>query len=156
VLSILPQPLQSCRKSPAPKTNSPKICHPDRSGPIFSFAPNYGASGRGVEGSLFLPRLSFAFLLSPDRWSLLPDHCSLLTGHSSCPLIADNPLPRHCEVLVPKLCEGREGVVAMEKSKKHVQNPHAGHPSASWRSSLDHRRVTKPVTYYQSLANSNL
>jgi len=26
-------------------------CRPDRSGPIFSFAPNYGASGRGVEGS---------------------------------------------------------------------------------------------------------
>ena len=27
--------------------------HPDRSGPIFSCAPNYGASGGGVEGSLF-------------------------------------------------------------------------------------------------------
>jgi hypothetical protein len=27
-------------------------CHSDRSGPIFSSAPNYGASGRGVEESL--------------------------------------------------------------------------------------------------------
>ncbi len=33
-----------------------KICHPDRSGPIFSSVPNCGASGRGVEGSLFLFR----------------------------------------------------------------------------------------------------
>src|SRR5208283_2124371 len=27
------------------------FCHPDRSGPIFSLAPNCGASGRAVEGS---------------------------------------------------------------------------------------------------------
>jgi len=50
--------------------HSPKFCHPDRSGPISSFAPNYGASGRGVEGSLFLPASLFAFLLPPGRWSL--------------------------------------------------------------------------------------
>ena len=30
--------------------------HPDRSGPTFSSALNYGASGRGVEGSLLLFR----------------------------------------------------------------------------------------------------
>src|SRR5208337_623069 len=46
------------------------FCHRERTDPIFSFAPNYGASGRaarfvrpvrfaGVEGS--------AFFLSPDR-----------------------------------------------------------------------------------------
>jgi hypothetical protein len=29
-------------------------CHPERSDPIFSFAPQFGASGRAVEGSLFL------------------------------------------------------------------------------------------------------
>jgi hypothetical protein len=28
------------------------ICHPEQSGPTFSFAPNCGASGRAVEGSL--------------------------------------------------------------------------------------------------------
>jgi hypothetical protein len=28
------------------------LCHPDRSGPTFSSAPNCGASGRVVEGSL--------------------------------------------------------------------------------------------------------
>jgi hypothetical protein len=27
------------------------FCHPDRSGPIFSYAPSCGASGRAVEGS---------------------------------------------------------------------------------------------------------
>ena len=32
------------------------VCHPDRSGPIFSCAPNYGALGRGMEGSLRSPR----------------------------------------------------------------------------------------------------
>ena len=29
------------------------FCHPERSDTIFSFAPNCGASGRAVEGSLF-------------------------------------------------------------------------------------------------------
>ncbi len=31
----------------------PQNCHPDRSGPTFSFAPPSGASGREVEGSAF-------------------------------------------------------------------------------------------------------
>ena len=35
------------------KASAPLYCHPDRSGPIYSFAPLFGASGRGVEGSAF-------------------------------------------------------------------------------------------------------
>ena len=43
------------------------MCHPDRSGPIFSSAPFCGASGRAVEGSL--RRLSLVF---PSLLSLFP------------------------------------------------------------------------------------
>src|SRR5208337_4717287 len=53
----------------------PQICHPDRSGPTFSSAPNYGASGRAVEGS--------AFLLPPDRWSLVADNSPQRLGGPS-------------------------------------------------------------------------
>jgi hypothetical protein len=43
---------------------SPPCCHPERSGPIFPCAPNYGASGRAVEGSAFLlPPISPLFPL---------------------------------------------------------------------------------------------
>ena len=35
------------------QSSAPLYCHPDRSGPIFSFAPLFGASGRGAEGSAF-------------------------------------------------------------------------------------------------------
>jgi hypothetical protein len=67
----------------------PNNCHPDRSGPIFSLAPVFGASGRAVEGSrhnhfvLALNSLlefrfsSVAFRTSlPDRWSLISDIAS--------------------------------------------------------------------------------
>jgi hypothetical protein len=40
------------------KASALLYCHPDRSGPIFSFAPLFGASGRGVEGSAFPPPLA--------------------------------------------------------------------------------------------------
>jgi hypothetical protein len=63
-----------------------KGCHPDRSGPIFSSAPHFGASGRGVEGSQHNHRvlppssvfafrfLSFPFRIPPpDRRSLIAD-----------------------------------------------------------------------------------
>jgi hypothetical protein len=66
--SVVPQPPP--RQNRIPKTPSssglllPRPCHPERSEPIFSSAPNHGASGRaarlvrparfaGVEGSLF-------------------------------------------------------------------------------------------------------
>ena len=77
-----------------PRRSSPR-CHPacpepsrrDRSGPIFSLAPNHGASGRGMEGSwldrssprsmgssrhhFFLPLVAQAFL--PARaWGEVP------------------------------------------------------------------------------------
>jgi len=68
-------------------------CHPDRSGPIFSFAPFSGASGRAVEGSLrcfsllcstlcvlcvltsvnsVLPSLFLAFLFRAAFWRVGP------------------------------------------------------------------------------------
>jgi hypothetical protein len=40
------------------------ICHPDRSGPIFSSAPFFGASGRALEG----PRQP---TISPDDFSAI-------------------------------------------------------------------------------------
>lgn len=47
-------------------------CHPERSGPIFSRAPNSGASGREVEGSLC-------------RFSLLPPFSVLPVFRPLCP-----------------------------------------------------------------------
>ena len=49
------------------KASAPLYCHPDRNGPIFSFAPLFGASGRGVEGSAF-PLLFPCF--SANLWAL--------------------------------------------------------------------------------------
>jgi hypothetical protein len=42
-------------------------CHPDRSGPIFSFAPPVGASGRAVEGSRQDRLLGLSSLCEPPR-----------------------------------------------------------------------------------------
>src|SRR5208283_5148088 len=53
-----------------PSRVTPKNCHPERSGPIFSFAPICGASGRVAEGSasLFLCALcvTIPLRLRPD------------------------------------------------------------------------------------------
>ena len=43
-------------------------CHPERSDPIFSCAPLFGASGREVEGSLFL----FSVLRTPRAARAVP------------------------------------------------------------------------------------
>jgi len=53
-------PTQICHPEPAPFAGEGSLfsfCHPDRSGPIFSFAPNCGASGRAVEGSRRNPQV---------------------------------------------------------------------------------------------------
>ena len=48
---------------------TPPHCHPDRSGPIFSSAPNCGASGREVEGSWRDPDISPRFSIFGFRIS---------------------------------------------------------------------------------------
>ena len=71
------------RKFSSDKQAAPHRCHPERSGPIFFCAPNYGVSGRaarfvrpvrfaGVEGSLLLlpscratPKRKLPMLSSP-------------------------------------------------------------------------------------------
>src|SRR5208282_1650626 len=67
---------------------STQNCHPDRSGPIFSFALPFGASGRGVEGSAFsallcelctLSDLCVIFISLPDRRYLIADNPLRLT-----------------------------------------------------------------------------
>lgn len=53
----------------------PSLCHPDRSDPIFSSAPNSGASGRGAEGSL--PAFLFSVTLQwagEHIWKLRSRH----------------------------------------------------------------------------------
>ena len=75
----------------------PTKCHPDRSGPIFSSAPLFGASGRAVEGSWHTPSrflhpwfqaLLFAFL------AFLCDLCAPSSVISVLPsLSAFLPLP---------------------------------------------------------------
>jgi len=63
---------------------SPITCHPDRSGPIFSFAPSSGASGRVVEGSWHKHRV-----LAPACFSTFAFRVSFFERRL---LIADNLL----------------------------------------------------------------
>src|SRR5208283_2200958 len=61
----------------------PQNCHSDRSGPTFSFAPPYGASGRAVEESAFL-----APFCEPQHLNVLFSLCP------RCSYLCERRLPR--------------------------------------------------------------